>query len=66
MAEFDTIQLNVQGCFNMQMDIKNVWIKNDVHPVVEWLADTSSYPNYLFDKFLIFRTLETPMQFFLF
>ena len=55
MAEFDTIQLNVQGCFNMQMDIKNVWIKNDVHPVVEWLADTSSYPNYLFDKFLIFR-----------
>ncbi len=55
MAEFDTIQLNVKGCFAMQMDIKNVYIKNDYNPVVEWEADTSTYPNYLFDKFLIFR-----------
>ncbi len=55
MAEFDTIQLNVKGCFQMQMDIKNVYVKNDYNPVVEWEADTSTYPNYLFDKFLIFR-----------
>ena len=55
MAEFDTIQLNVQDCFNMQMDIKNVFVKEDSHPIVEYLADTTSYPNYLFDRFVIFR-----------
>ena len=55
MSEFDTIQLKVAGCFNMQMDIKNVWINDDLFPVVEWKADTTSYPDYLFDKFLIFR-----------
>jgi gliding motility-associated-like protein len=55
MAEFDTIQLNVQGCFQMQMDIKNVYINEDIHPVVEWLADTATYPTYLFDKFIIHR-----------
>jgi gliding motility-associated-like protein len=55
MSEFDTIQLNVQGCFNMQMDIKNVWVNDDIFPVVEWKADTSSYPTYLFDKFVIHR-----------
>ena len=55
MAEFDTIQLNVQGCFAVQMDIKNVKIQNDYAPVIEWRADTATYPNYLFDRFLIHR-----------
>ena len=55
MAEFDTIQLNVKGCFAMKMDIKNVFIKEDLNPVVEWEADTATYPSYLFDKFIIYR-----------
>jgi gliding motility-associated-like protein len=55
MNEFDTIQLNVQGCFNAVYDLENVSIENDQNPVVEWSADTSSYPNYLFQEWQIFR-----------
>ena len=55
MSEFDTIQLNVQGCFELKMDIKNVYINEDKFPVVEWDLDKTSYPNYLFDKMLIYR-----------
>lgn len=55
MSEFDTIQLNVDGCFELKMDIKNVYINDDQFPVVEWDIDKTSYPNYLFDKMLIYR-----------
>jgi len=55
MLEFDTIQLKVDDCRNLKMDIKNVFIKQDVNPVVEWVADTATYPVYLFDKIIIYR-----------
>lgn len=55
MDELDTIQLNVTGCFEMQMDLKNVTIEDDLNPKVEWKADTSSFPTYLFDKMMVYR-----------
>jgi gliding motility-associated-like protein len=55
MSEFDTIQLKVEGCFVLKMDIKNVYINEDLFPVVEWDLDKTSYPNYLFDKMLVYR-----------
>ena len=50
MNEFDTIQLNVEGCFNADYQLENVTIEDDKNPVIEWSADTSSYPNYLFQN----------------
>jgi hypothetical protein len=32
-----------------------VTIEDDKNPVIEWSADTSSYPNYLFQEWQIFR-----------
>ena len=55
MNEFDTIQLNVKECFELEFDIKNIFINNDAHPVVEWAIDPNSYPINLFDKILIYR-----------
>lgn len=55
MNEFDTIQLNVEGCFNADYQLENVTIEDDKNPVIEWSADTSSYPNYLFQEWQIFR-----------
>jgi gliding motility-associated-like protein len=60
MAEFDTIQLRVQGCFTTQMDIKNVTIVEDEHPRVQWLLDTigsalAPFPKYLVDQYKIYR-----------
>ena len=40
MDEFDTIQLNVTGCFSADYDLENVTIENDLNPVLEWSADT--------------------------
>ena len=55
MNEFDTIQLNVDSCFEADYVIENVTIDNDRNPVVEWSADTSSYPNYLFQEWQVYR-----------
>jgi len=55
MNEFDTIQLNVTGCFNAIYEMENVTIEDDQNPVIEWSADTSSYPDYLFQEWQIFR-----------
>ena len=55
MSEFDTIQLNVTDCFVADYEVENVTIDNDKNPVVEWSADTASYPNYLFQEWQIFR-----------
>ena len=55
MNEFDTIQLNVTGCFNAIYEMENVTIEEDKNPVIEWSADTSSYPDYLFQEWQIFR-----------
>ena len=55
MNEFDTIQLNVDSCFEADYAIENVTIDNDRNPVVEWSADTSSYPNYLFQEWQVYR-----------
>lgn len=60
MAEFDTIQLKVQGCFTTQMDMKNVTIENDEYPRVQWLLDTigtalAPFPKYLVDQYKIYR-----------
>jgi gliding motility-associated-like protein len=55
MDEFDTIQLNVTGCFSADYDLENVTIENDLNPVLEWSADTNSYPTYLFQEWQIFR-----------
>ena len=55
MNEFDTIQLNVTGCFNAIYEMENVTIEEDQNPVIEWSADTSSYPDYLFQEWQIFR-----------
>ena len=55
MNEFDTIQLNVEGCFNADYQLENVTIEDDKNPVIEWSADTSSYPNYLFQEWQIYR-----------
>ena len=55
MNEFDTIQLNVEDCFDAEYDLENVTIEDDKNPVIEWSADTSSYPNYLFQEWQIFR-----------
>ena len=35
--------------------MENVTIEEDQNPVVEWSADTSSYPDYLFQEWQIFR-----------
>lgn len=55
MNEFDTIQLNVTDCFSAEYELENVTIKNDENPLIEWSADTSSYPDYLFQEWQIFR-----------
>ena len=55
MNEFDTIQLNVEDCFDADYELENVTIKDDRNPIIEWSADTSSYPNYLFQEWQIFR-----------
>ena len=60
MSEFDTIQLNVQGCFTTQMDMKNVTIVEDEYPRVQWLLDTigtalAPFPKYLVDQYKIYR-----------
>ena len=55
MDQFDTIQLNVTDCFEAKYDMENVTIDNDEHPIVEWSADTASYPDYLFQEWQIFR-----------
>jgi gliding motility-associated-like protein len=55
MNEFDTIQLNVEDCFDSEYELENVTIEDDKNPVIEWSADTSSYPNYLFQEWQIFR-----------
>jgi gliding motility-associated-like protein len=55
MSEFDTIQLNVEDCFDAEYDMENVTIRDDQNPIIEWSADTSSYPNYLFQEWQIFR-----------
>ena len=55
MNEFDTIQLNVTDCFEAEYKMENVTIQNDENPIVEWSADTASYPSYLFQEWQIFR-----------
>jgi len=55
MSEFDTIQLNVTDCFIADYQVENVTIEDDKNPVVEWSADTTSYPDYLFQEWQIFR-----------
>lgn len=55
MNEFDTIQLNVTGCFQAVYNLENVTINDDENPIVEWSADTSTYPTYLFQEWQIFR-----------
>ena len=55
MNEFDTIQLNVQNCVNLVMNLENVTIVDDMNPKIEWSVDTSSFKSYLFDKYKIFR-----------
>jgi gliding motility-associated-like protein len=55
MNEFDTIQLNVDDCFDAEYQLENVTIENDKNPIIEWSADTSSYPDYLFQEWQIFR-----------
>ena len=55
MSEFDTIQLNVTDCFVADYTVENVTIENDKNPVIEWSADTTSYPDYLFQEWQIFR-----------
>jgi gliding motility-associated-like protein len=61
MAEFDTIQLRVDGCFTTDIDMKNVTIVDDEYPRAEWLLDTigtptAPFPNYLVDEYKIFRS----------
>ena len=55
MNEFDTIQLNVTDCFVADYEVENVTIENDKNPVIERSADTTSYPEYLFQEWQIFR-----------
>jgi len=55
MSEFDTIQLNVTDCFVADYTVENVTIENDKNPVIEWSADTTSYPDYLLQEWQIFR-----------
>ena len=55
MNEHDTILLVVTGCYEPVFAVENVSIKNDQHPVIQWSADTSSYPAYLFDHWKILR-----------
>ncbi len=61
MAEFDTIQLHVDGCFSTVIDMKNVTIVDDDYPRAEWLLDTvgtpsAPFPNYLVDEYRVFRS----------
>ena len=61
MNEFDTIQLNVQGCFTTNMDMKNVTIEKDEYPRVEWELDTvgtptAPFPAYLVDQYKVYRS----------
>ena len=60
MAEFDTIQLHVEGCFTTNIDLKNVSIVNDEYPQIEWLLDTigtatAPFPTYLVDQYKVYR-----------
>jgi gliding motility-associated-like protein len=61
MAEFDTLQLKVQGCFTTQIDMRNVTVVEDEYPRAEWSLDTvgtpsAPFPNYLVDEYKIFRS----------
>ncbi len=61
MDEFDTIQLNVQGCFETVIDMKNVTIVQDEYPRVEWYLDTigtasAPFPAYLVNEYKVKRS----------
>lgn len=60
MGEFDTIQLFVEGCFQTEMDIKNVSVIDDEYPRIEWLLDTigtalAPFPKSLVDEYKVLR-----------
>jgi gliding motility-associated-like protein len=59
MAEFDTIQLHVEGCFSTDLALRNVTIVEDEYPRVEWFLDTvgatAPFPKYLVNEYKIYR-----------
>ncbi|MCH8555969.1 MAG: gliding motility-associated C-terminal domain-containing protein [Schleiferiaceae bacterium] len=56
MDEFDTIAINVSGCYDPMYNIENVTIVENDYPMVEFAADTASFPIQDFDAWEIYRS----------
>jgi gliding motility-associated-like protein len=60
MAEFDTIAINVTGCFDPQLNMENVTIFENDYPIAQWAVDTSSFPVASFDAYEVYRSAGGP------
>jgi len=56
MKEFDTIAINVSGCFDPQLNMENVTIFENQYPIAQWAVDTSSFPTADFDAYEVYRS----------
>jgi gliding motility-associated-like protein len=56
MQEFDTIAINVTGCFDPQLNIENVTIFENQYPIAQWAVDTSTFPTADFNAYEVFRS----------
>jgi gliding motility-associated-like protein len=56
MPEFDTIAINVTGCFDPQLNMENVTIFENQYPIAQWAVDTSTFPVADFDAYEVYRS----------
>jgi gliding motility-associated-like protein len=56
MPEFDTIAINVTGCFDPQLNMENVTIFENDYPIAQWAVDTSTFPTADFNAYEVFRS----------
>jgi gliding motility-associated-like protein len=56
MSEFDTIAINVSGCFEPQLNMENVTIFENQYPIAQWAVDTSTFPVADFNAYEVFRS----------
>lgn len=61
LGEFDTVLVNIFNCYEVDVDLKNVTVVNDDHPMVEWGISTDTLWTDLaglFTEYQIFRSLN--------
>lgn len=61
LPEFDTVLVNIFNCYDVDIDLKNVTVVDDDHPMVEWGISTDtnwSALSGLFTEYQIYRALN--------